>query len=209
MVSAAAYCVTRTAIAQPPSPPSDRLAFRLIREGSPIGTHVLTFARTDNGLDVRIAVDIAVTFGPLVLFRYALRGREQWQNGSVVHVDATIDNDGTPEQMSADRDERGLWVEGSQSARYLAPANALPATHWNMAELQVPWINLQGGRLLHPLVQRLGSGPLAVAGGRTETATEYALSGDARLDLWYSALGQWSGLRFTANDSSEIRYQLT
>jgi hypothetical protein len=72
----------------------------------------------------------------------------------------------------------------------------------------VPWINLQGGRLLHPLVQRLGSGPLAVAGGRTEIATEYALSGDARLDLWYSALGQWSGLRFAAKDRSEIRYQL-
>jgi hypothetical protein len=209
LVSAAACGAARAAAAQPAPPPSDRLAFRLVREGNAIGTHVLTFARSDNGLDVHIAVDIAVRFGPLVLFRYTLRGLEQWRNGWVVHLDATIDDNGTADQVRAERDPRGLWVEGSQASRYLAPSDALPATHWNMAELQAPWINLQGGRLLHPVVQRVGSDPVTLAGGQTETATEYALSGDARLDIWYNAARQWSGLRFAAKDGSEVRYQLT
>jgi hypothetical protein len=209
LVSAAAFCVARTGFAQPALPPTDRLAFRVVREGSAIGTHVLTFARSDNRLDIRIAVDIAVGIGPLVLFRYTLRGLEQWQNGSVVHLDATTNNNGKHEQMRADRDLQGLWVEGSQASRYLAPPDALPATHWNMAELRSPWINPQGGRLLHPVVQRVGPGPVALADGRTETATKFALSGDAKLDIWYDASRQWAGLRFAAKDGSEVRYELT
>jgi hypothetical protein len=181
----------------------------LIREGNTIGTHVLTFARLDNGLDVHIAVDIAVGIGPLVLFRYTLRGLEEWRNGVVVHLDATTNDNGTPVQMRADRDAQGLWVEGSQAPRYLAPPDALPATHWNMAELRAPWINPQGGRLLHPVVQLVGPRPVTLEGGRTEAVTEYALSGDAKLDIWYNASRQWSGLCFAAKDGSEVRYELT
>jgi hypothetical protein len=209
LVSAAAWFTARTAVAQPASPPSDRLAFRLIRAGSAIGTHVLTFARSDNGFDVRIAVDIAIGLGPIVLFRYTLRGLEQWRDGSVVHVDATTNDNGTPDRMRCDRDIRGLWVEGSQAPRYLAPPSALPATHWNIDELQVPWINVQDGRLLHPVVRRVGPEPVTLADGRTEPAIEYALSGDARLDIWYDASRRWSGLRFAAKDGSEVRYELT
>ena len=208
LVSATAGLLPRAVAAQPAVLPSNRLAFHLIRAGDEIGTHVLTFGRLDNGLDVSIAVDIAVRFGPLVLFRYTLRGLEQWRNGSVVHLDATTNDNGTMEQMRAERDTRGLWVEGSQAPRYLAPSDALPATHWNIAEVQAPWINLQGGRLLHPVVQRIGSRPVTSAGGGTETATVYEVSGDARLDLWYNGSRQWSGLRFTAKDGSEVIYQL-
>jgi Family of unknown function (DUF6134) len=207
LMTAATCGVRRDILALPASPPSDRLAFRLVREGDAIGTHVLTFARLDNGLDVHIAVDIAVRFGPLVLFRYTLRGLEQWRNGSFVHLDATTNDNGTRDQMRADRDVQGLWVEGSQARRYLAPSDALPATHWNMAELQAPWINPQGGRLLHPVVRCLGPGQVALASGGAETATEYALSGDARLDIWYNESRDWSGLGFAAKDGSEVRYE--
>jgi len=208
LVSAAACCVARTSFAQPALPPMDRLAFRLVRKGSAIGTHVLTFVRSDNGFDIRIAVDIAVGLGPIVFFRYTLRGLEQWRNGLVVHLDATTNDNGTREHMRADRDARGLWVNGTHASRYLAPPDAVPATHWNMAELQAPWINPQGGRLLHPVVRRVGPGPVVLAGNRTETATEYSMSGDATLDIWYDAARQWSGLRFAAKDGSEVRYEL-
>jgi hypothetical protein len=181
----------------------------LVREGSVIGSHVLTFVRSDNGFDIRIAVDITVGLGPIKFFRYTLRGLEQWRNGRVVHVDATTNDNGTPEQMRADRDASGLWVAGTKAPRYLAPSNALPATHWNMGELQAPWINPQDGRLLHPVVRRVGPGPVVLAGGRAETATEYSVSGDVRLDIWYDASRQWSGLRFAAKDGSEVHYELT
>jgi len=207
--TAASVCVARAARAQPAVPEDDRRTFRIVRNGSAIGMHVLTFARAGDGLDIRIAVDIAIGFGPITLFRYTLRGLEQWRDGAVVHLDATTDNDDKPEQMRADRDARGLWVEGSKAARYLAPADALPATHWNMAELNASWVNPQDGRLLHPVVQRVGEEAMALPNGRMEAATHYTLTGDAKLDIWYDAAHQWSALSFVARDGSLVRYELT
>jgi hypothetical protein len=201
--------VTRRACAMPPVPEDGRLAFRVMRKGSAIGMHVLNFVRRDNGIDVRIAVDIAVSFGPLVLFRYTLHSLEQWRDGMVVHAEATTNDDGSDDDMRADRDARGLWVRGSKAPRYLAPADALPATHWNMAELDGPWINPQDGRLLRPMVQRVGSDQVTLADGRIVEATDFRLSGDVHLELWYNAAHQWSALLFTARDGSLVRYELT
>jgi hypothetical protein len=209
LLSAAAVSVAHAAPAQPGIPEDNRIAFLVVREGSAIGSHVLTFARSGNALDIQIEVTLAVGFGPLTFFRYTMRGREQWRDGAVYHVEATTDDDGTPQHMRADRDARGLWVEGSQTTPYLAPENALPASHWNMAELQTPWINPQGGQLLHPIVRCVGTQPVALANGRSESATGYSLSGDANLDLWYDAARQWSALRFVAKDGSLIRYEMT
>jgi hypothetical protein len=209
LFGAVGTCISRGARAIPMVPEDRRLAFRVTRNGSAIGTHVLNFVRLDNGLDIRIAVDLAVSFGPLVLFRYTLRGLEQWRDGVVVHVDATTDDDGTSDAMRADRDGRGLWVQGSKAPRYRAPADALPATHWNMAELDGPWINPQDGRLLHPVVQYVGSDPVPLADGRLEQATHVQLSGEVHLELWYTAARRWSALLFTAKDGSLVRYELT
>jgi Family of unknown function (DUF6134) len=195
-----------TACLAPPA--GNQRAFRIVRNGNAIGTHVLTFDRVDNGLDIHIAVDIAVGFGPITFFRYTLRGLEQWRNGAVVHVNATTNDDDSPEHMRADRDAGGLWVEGSKAPRYLAPAEALPATHWNISELNGPWINPQDGRLLHPVVQRIGDETLTMPNG-AKPATHFVLSGDAKLDLWYDTSCQWSALRFTAKDGSLVRYELS
>jgi hypothetical protein len=209
LFGAATAGVARGAWAMSAMPGDGRLAFRIMRKDSAIGTHVLSFARQDNGFDIHIAVDIEVGLGPLVLFRYTLRGLEQWRDGAVMHVDATTDDDGTNDHMRADRDARGLWVQGSQAPRYLAPANALPATHWNMAELDGPWIKPQDGRLLHPVVRRVGSDQVTLADGRLAQAMNFKLSGDVHLELWYNAAREWSALLFTARDGSLVRYELT
>src|ERR1700761_3478575 len=117
------------------------LAFDVTRDGSRIGSHVLHFTTVDQGLDIRIAVDIAVGVGPITFFRYTLRSLEEWRGDSVTLVEATTNDNGTSHWMHAKRDAQGLWVRGSQAARYLAPSDALPATHWNAAELYATWIN--------------------------------------------------------------------
>jgi hypothetical protein len=209
LLGAVTACMARAAQAGLPVPDSGRLAFRVMRKGSDIGTHALTFSRMGDGLDINIAVDIAVHFGPFVLYRYTLRGLEQWRGGAVSQVEASTNDDGTQHHMRAYRDARGLWVEGSQALRYLAPPNALPATHWNMAELDGPWINPQDGKLLHPAVHRIGSDQVPLADGRLVRADNFKLTGDARLELWYTAASQWAALLFNAKDGSLVRYELT
>jgi hypothetical protein len=71
---------------------------------------------------------------------------------------------------------------------------------------------IAGDALEHGRIERsLGepAGRTAAASGDTGSATHYALTGDAKLDLWYDASQQWSALRFVANDGSQVRYELT
>jgi hypothetical protein len=192
-----------------PTPAKGRIAFQVVRDGADIGSHDLVFADAASGFDVTIAVDIAVKFGPITAFRYQLNGLEQWRDGKVFHVEASTNDDGRLLSMRADRDERGLWVWGSKAPRYLAPSDALPATHWNEAELRAPWINPQDGRLLHPKVTPADVEQVSLGDDRTVPARRFDISGDARMQIWYgSALG-WTALRFTARDSSLIRYVRT
>ncbi len=204
---AAAAVAPFSAHAALPVPRDDRLTFRVLREGSRIGTHVLTFMRDSDAVTVRIAVDLRIGLGPITLFRYTLRGSERWRNGQIEAMDVVTNDDGTQDFARATRDASGLWVEGSKASRYRAPHDALPASHWNMAELDGPWINPQDGRLFRPVVARQGQDHVAEADGTRVLATRYALSGDVQMKLWYDAAPSWVALDFAAHDGSVIHYE--
>lgn len=123
----------------------------------------------------------------------------------MVSIDAVTDHDGIPQRMTARRNERGLEVQGSKAAKYLAPPHTMPATHWDPAMLDGPFINTEDGRLMRPTVSLVGTERVDVTGGSVE-AQHYALRGDADLDTFYDLTPRWVGLRFTARDGSEIRY---
>ena len=197
----------------PPGPPvagvprAGALRFRLLREGAAIGTHALVFHPAPGGFAIAITVEIAVRFGPLVLYRYRLRGLETWQGGRCMAATSRTDDDGTAKTMRAARDPAGLWVEGTGTPRYLAPADALVASHWNQQELRGPWVNLENGKLLHPHVAPLGAHPALTAGGTRVPADCFAVTGPARMRLWYTPARVWTGLLFDAKDGSQVRYE--
>ena len=90
--------------------------------------------------------------GFITLYRYSHHATERWQGDQVVALQTSTSDNGTPNQVTGRRDASGLVIEGTKAPRYVAPANALPATHWNRRELDGPWINTQDGRLMHPKV---------------------------------------------------------
>lgn len=189
-----------------PVPADRRLAFRIVRNDSAIGSHVLTFSPAGNALVVRVVVDIAVKFGPITLYRYSHRAEERWEDATVVSLDADTNDDGTVSRTVVRRVADGYSVEGLGVTRYVAPPETLPATHWNRRMLDGPMINTQTAELMRPVVTRVGAS--RVAGGTTE-ADHFTLRGDADLDTWYDARPAWVALRFTAKDGSVIRYERT
>ena len=120
------------------------------------GGHALTCEAGGNGLTVEGVADSAVSLGPIVLFRYRHRATERWENGQVESVDAETNDDGTKDQARMWREGGPLIVEATGRPRYIAPANATPATHWNKAMLDGPIINTQHGKLPRPNVASLG-----------------------------------------------------
>lgn len=200
----AAMPVSAAAAAQVPMPP--RTTFRVVRNGSAIGQHVLSFAEQQSRLTVRIAVDLAVGFGPITFYRYRHSATERWEDGRVVAFEAETNDDGAVSTIVMRRDGDALAVESSRAGRYRAPPGALPATHWNRRMLDGPFINTQTGEVLRPLVAR--AGVQALPWSPEQSAVRYVLTGDVELETWYDASPTWLGLRFRGQDGSSIHYEL-
>jgi hypothetical protein len=182
------------------------MGFRVVRNGSPIGQHQLSFENDGGGLTVRVVVDIAVSFGPITLYRYRHRAREQWEDGRVVAFQAETNDDGTKTTVAMRREGDRLLVESSQAGTYLAPAGALPATHWNRRMLQGPFINTQTGEVMRPEIRSAGMEPLPWAPQRQ--GERLVLSGDVAMETWYDQTPAWMGLRFLGSDGSTIQYEI-
>lgn len=189
-----------------PVPQGNSLSFRVTRKGGEIGLHRLDFRREGDRLTVNIAADIAVKFGFLTLFRYTHRATEIWEGGQPVSVSASTNDDGKKFALVGVRQGEGWKIDGA-SGSYIAPANAMPATHWNRRMLDHPMINTQNGKLMEPEIARKGVTVLTAANGRQIEAEHYSMSGDAMLDTWYDATPAWAGLSFKAKDGSEVLYQ--
>jgi len=207
IVAGAALTCARGARAGLPVPPDARLAFRVMRHGSCIGSHTLEFRVNGNGLEVDIAVDVRVSFGPIPLVHYYHRAREIWMDDRLVGVSSHTDRNGRQLQMEAVWAGSALDVTGSGTRPYTAPQHAHATTYWRKASLFEPLIGTQDGTLNYPKIVGPGSDPIRLASGAQTAAEHYVLSGDMDVELWYDEADEWVGMRFEADDGSTISYE--
>jgi len=189
-----------------PVPPGNRLAFDILRKGAKLGTHVINFESDGDLLTVRVAVELTYRFAGVTLYRYRHQAVERWRGDKVVGLETQTDDNGASYQVSARREGSLLMVQGAKGQRFAAPADALPATHWNRRELDGPWINTQDGRILRPRVAAQGVENIPVAGGAMLRARRFALTGDVQLDMFYDERQGWAGLSFVKG-GAPIRYE--
>lgn len=201
-----AAMVMKPALAAPlPVPPSGRIAFRMLRKGDAIGSHILDFGQSGEALTVTVAIDILVKLGPVPVYRYRHRATEIWQRSLLTSIESVTNRDGTPHRMRAELTPAGLVVEGSRAPSYVAPANTYPTTYWNKVMLQKAVINSEDGRLFDVVPVALAEEMVPAASGPLR-AKHYKLDGDLALDLWYDSAEQWAHLVFT-KDGTTITYE--
>ena len=182
-----------------------QLRFDVWRGSRQLGTHELVFQARPDGFVVDVAVDIAFRVGPITLYRYNHHAQERWANGQVAELSTRTDDNGTAHHVTGRRENTGLVIQADRAAPYTAPADALPATHWNHRELDGPWINTQSGELIHPRVTPEAPALVETANAGRLRVHRYALSGPVTLDLWYDDALNWAGLSFVKG-GAEVRY---
>jgi hypothetical protein len=190
-----------------PVPGGNSLAFRMVRHGSEIGTHALTFTHDGDTLTVRIVVDALVTFATIPIARYSHRGVETWRGTTLVELTGETNKNGSRQWVQARRTGDSLEVLGSQTKRYVAPEAAIPTSYWNKRMLDGPMISLEDGVLLSPKIADLQMENVRLASGRVIAADHYNLSGAFDVDLWYDEQRTWAGMAMTVVDGSEVRYE--
>lgn len=181
------------------------LSFLVERGGSPIGTHKITFHRDGENLDVRIDIALAVSFGPITVFRYEHRNREVWRGGRLVSIETHTNDDGTVYDVKGRATDKGFEIDSSSEGHVIAPAGIVPASYWNPDTLkQTELLDTQRGRIVHVKLSPVGESMVDVNGVPLK-AREYEMSGDLRMRLWYTPDGRWVKLAFHAR-GADVAY---
>lgn len=188
-------------------PDSGRIAFRVVREEADIGSHELRFRREGDRLLVDVTIDLKVTFLGVPLYRYSHRASEAWEQGRLVALRTTTDNNGTASAVEGRATEGGFLVKAG-GKETLMPANTYPSSHWNRAWLEgQPLLNTQTGERIDFKATASGSETVETAKGPL-SAQRFAITGDLRKEIWFDAAGRWVKTSFAAPDGSVISYVL-
>jgi hypothetical protein len=217
-----------TAAAAQEFPYGRNQTFDVYRNGQPIGQHTLTFHQDGANRTVTVGVDFAVKALGVVAYRYQHNSKELWINNALQALEARTDDNGHKYSVSVKRGSDGLTVERqapaatmtaaatidqglqpSTIAREVLPANLMPTTHWNVAQVgQSTLLNTQYGTKSKTQVTTLGREAVKLASGAVVQATRYHYTGDIRMDQWFDDRGRWVKAAFPAMDGSTIDYVL-
>jgi len=173
-----------------------RFDFEVFRNGSPIGRHVATVTDLPGETRVQVEIDLAVSFGPITLYRYRHRANEQWRDGKLVFLAAETDDDGTKRSLKAEAEGDRIALRGSEG-RQTAPADTMPSSYWNPALRRATrWIETNWGDAV-PVAVTPGSPVRVEWRGRSVEAVPHRIRSErADLTVLYTPEGEWVGLTF-------------
>ncbi|TCZ56265.1 DUF6134 family protein [Roseicella aquatilis] len=173
------------------------LRFRVVRNGSVIGTHRVAFAEAGEVLTARTEVDITVKVLGITAFRYAHRFEEVWARDRLRSATSRRDRNGTVTELRARAQEGAVLVEGS-AGRFHLPAEAAPLSWWDSRRFTRPLFDNDTGTPLQLRWTRR-----ALPGG----GSLWQASGGEESEGTYAADGTWTGWKTRAEDGSTVLYE--
>jgi hypothetical protein len=184
------------------------LKFEVALDNKPIGEHSLTFNRADDGaLEIGIAIDLAVKFGPFTVFDYTHRNASLWQDGVLQRMRSQTDDNGDQHDVAIDLTTDRLEITNNGTPVSGAPRAMLPTTYWMASTVaQDRLINSQTGEILEVDIEEAGRETVPGPTGLIE-ATRYRMTGDLEIELWYDDAGILVGMAFEAR-GSDVTYRL-
>jgi hypothetical protein len=195
LLSAAAFAL--------PIPAGNQMAFKVLRNGTPIGEHHLYFTRTGDDLSVEINIQLLVKLAMIPVFRYNLKAVEKWSGGVFQSLESKIVENGNILTVHAQKNAAGYEVTGTNHDNpdknmptYQVPSNTMPLTYWNKRFMDATILNIQTAHTYPAAVNSPGWNKLPTAEGRFIVAQRFDLTGKLHLSVWYDQSDTWSGLEF-------------
>ena len=146
-----------------PVPPSERIAFKVFRNGTAVGTHELVFTQDGDNLTVLTNMAFVVTIAGIPIYHYHLVATEKWSGGVFRSVESKVNNNGTRLEVQAHQTASGYEVvdinhhnPAKSYPEYTAPPNTVPLTYWNKAMLNGTILNVDTAHSYPPIVSTPG-----------------------------------------------------
>jgi hypothetical protein len=182
--------------------------FDAFRNGAHIGEQAMAFEWAGAVLTVRTTADFAVKLGPITAYSYRHQATERWAADAFEALETKTNQNGRLTTVSAARQKDRVAVSAA-GRTIIAPATALPFTHWNSKIAGAPLFNPQDGKLLREQASNTGRATIRLANGASVAASRIVFRGDAYVEDYYGVDGAWTGLVGRLSDGSLMEYRLT
>jgi len=170
-----------------------RLAFAVFRNGTKVGEHVMAFSGDEANRTITTDVAMTVKIGPVPVYRYKHNAVERWAGGKWVSIETTTNGNGKVHKASGRQMGAYVQLVGPKGASR-APADAMPLSHWNQAAFGRPLFNQQEGQMLKVQCAKVKAG-------------HWRIRGEAEIDDFYDADGDWLALSGKLEDGSRLEYR--
>lgn len=168
--------------AAPSLPQEQKLVFKIMRKGSPIGLYTIDIATTGRLTTVDVTTNIKVTVLFLTAYQLSQKGQEIWNGDQFVSYKGKTDDNGKKHVVSIAAGPKNTTIIANGKLS-IAPKGAIPASLWNAGFLdQSLLIDPANGRQIPVKVVDMGKQSVVVQGVK-ETARHYHIHGLKR-DVW-------------------------
>jgi Family of unknown function (DUF6134) len=184
--------------------------FTILMDGAPVGVHRVVFDRHGDRIDIQEATAIDVRLAMIPVYSFEHEGHQVWENGRVVRIDATTNDNGKeldiavrPNGDGYIRTVNGRVDKFDQSTHVLA--------FWNRDTLKHhAFFSAAEDKTVQASFEFAGREEITIAGADLDVE-HYRMVGGEERDLWYDTAGHIAkvGLRRRGSAIEYVRDQVT
>jgi hypothetical protein len=159
-------------------------------DGKASGKYYMTITIQDSGIESvknQASISYKHIFGT---YTYVFQGVEHWQNGRLIQMTSSCNDDGTKTEVTANVDKEGLRLTINGRDRNCR-GDVWTTSYWKVADPKfhnqaVPLLDADTGKEMVAQLRRVGEDVLEI-GGKKQNCYHFRVTGGpiSPLDLWY------------------------
>jgi hypothetical protein len=180
--------------------------FTVWLDDTPIGYHRVRIEKENNKKTVHTQADFDVRFLFVPVYSYQHETRERWENGCLVNIASTTNDNGDDYFINSVQREQHLAIETKNGKTSLAGCVRTFA-YWDIELLDSErLLNTQTGEYQSASVIDMGTGLLDINEEQIAARHFRLVIEESTIDLWYTDEMHWLALESVTESGAVLRY---
>lgn len=180
--------------------------FKVLLDDKPIGYHQVRIDRQANRKAVHTKAEFDVRFMFIPVYSYIHDTRETWENGCLVNITSTTDDNGDDFFINSKPLNQRLALE-TQDGMSSYDGCVRTFAYWDIEMLQsTHLLNTQTGKYQAVTITDMGTGMVNLENNEVEARRFKLIAEDMTIDLWYTDDMHWLALESTTASGAVLRY---
>lgn len=180
--------------------------FKVLLDDKPIGYHQVRIDRDANRKAVHTKAEFDVRFMFIPVYSYVHDTRETWENGCLVNITSTTDDNGDDFFINSKPLNQHLELE-TQDGISTFDGCVRTFAYWDIEMLRsTHLLNTQTGEYQAVTITDMGSDTVNLEDGEVEARRFKLICEDMNIDLWYTNDMHWLALESTTASGAVLRY---